>query len=44
MGKVTINGSGRGTKAESKGGRAYKLEAESGMGDVNVFFYEDRWQ
>lgn len=41
MGKVTVNGGGRGTKAESKGGRAYKLEAESGMGDVSVYFQND---
>ena len=42
MGEVTLNGSDRGTKAQRKGGD-YKLEAKSDMGDVNVYFYEDRW-
>ena len=41
MGNVTVNGSGRGSKIERKGNALYKLDAESGMGDVNVYFWED---
>ena len=45
LGNVTVNGVSRGSnlKVERKGNYPYKLDAESGMGDVNVFFYEDRW-
>lgn len=42
MGTVTVNGDSRGTKAERKGG-SYELEAETGMGDINLYFQEDRW-
>ena len=40
---MTVNGVSRGSKAEQKGKYACKLEAESGMGDVDVYFYDDRW-
>ena len=43
MGSVTINGGSCGTKIQHKGDGTYKLEAESDMGDVNVYFYDDRW-
>ena len=39
MGDVTVNGSHRGSKAEKSG--SYRLNAESGMGDVNVYFSGD---
>lgn len=42
MGTVTVNGDSRGTKAQRKGG-SYELEAETGMGDINLYFQEDRW-
>ena len=42
MGTVSVNGDSRGTKAQRKGG-SYELEAETGMGDVNIYFQEDRW-
>lgn len=38
MGTVTVNGDSRGSKAERKGNTSYKLDAESGMGDVTVYF------
>ena len=40
MGTVTVNGDSRGSKAERKGDAPYELEAETGMGDVNLFFYD----
>ena len=43
MGTVTVNGDSRGTKAERKGTGDYKLELESGMGDINLYFQDDRW-
>ena len=43
MGTVTVNGDSRGTKAERKGKGDYKLELESGMGDINLYFQDDRW-
>lgn len=43
MGTVTVNGDGRGTKAQRKGDGSYELEAESGMGDINLYFQDDRW-
>ena len=43
MGTVTVNGDSRGTKAEQKGRGSYEQEAESGMGDVNLYFQDDRW-
>ena len=43
MGAVTVNGDGRGTKAQRKGDGSYELEAESGMGDINLYFQDDRW-
>lgn len=43
MGTVTVNGDSRGTKAERKGTGGYKLELESGMGDINLYFQDDRW-
>ena len=42
MGTVSVNGDSRGTKAERKGG-SYELEAETGMGDINLYFQDDRW-
>ena len=42
MGTVTVNEDGRGTKAQHKGG-SYELEAETGMGDVQLYFRDDRW-
>ena len=43
MGMVTINGEDRGAKVERKGKGDYKLELESGMGDINLYFQDDRW-
>ncbi|MCI8762454.1 MAG: DUF4097 family beta strand repeat protein [Oscillospiraceae bacterium] len=43
MGTVIVNGDSRGTKVERKGKGDYKLEAESGMGDVQLYFRDDRW-
>ncbi len=43
MGAVTVNGDDRGTKAQRKGDGSYELEAESGMGDINLYFQDDRW-
>ena len=43
MGTVTLNGDSRGTKVERKGTGGYKLNAETGMGDVNLYFQDDRW-
>ena len=42
MGNVTVNDVDRGTKVQRKGGD-YKLEAKSDMGDVDVYFEDDRW-
>lgn len=44
LGKVSINGAKRGDKAEQKGDYPYKLEAESDLGDVDVYFLDGRWQ
>lgn len=41
MGNVTVNGDSRGSKVERKGNMPYKLDAESGMGDVSVIFFGD---
>lgn len=41
MGTVTLNGDSRGTKVERKGTGDYKLDAETGMGDVNLYFQDD---
>ena len=43
MGTVTVNGDSRGAKAERKSKGDYKLELESGMGDINLYFVDDRW-
>ena len=43
MGTVTVNGDDRGTKAQRKEGGSYELEAESGMGDINLYFRDDKW-
>ncbi len=43
MGTVTVNGDSRGTKAEGKGTGDYQLKLESGMGDINLYFQDDRW-
>lgn len=43
MGTVTLNGDSRGTKVERKSKGDYKLDAETGMGDVNLYFQDDRW-
>ena len=41
LGEVTLNGRGRGDKAEQKGSYPYQLEAKSSLGDVNVDFIQD---
>lgn len=43
MGNVTVNGDSRGAKVERKGKGDYKLELESGMGDINLYFQDDKW-
>ena len=43
MGTVIVNGDSRGAKVERKGKGDYKLEAESGLGDVQLYFRDDRW-
>ena len=43
MGTVAVNGMDRGGKAERKGSYSYKLDAESSMGDVDVYFVDSRW-
>ena len=43
MGTVIVNGDSRGAKVERKGKGDYKLELESGMGDINLYFKDDRW-
>ena len=43
MGNVTVNGVSRGSKVERKSTGDYKLELESGMGDINLYFQDDRW-
>ena len=43
MGNVTVNGDSRGSKLERKSTGDYKLELESGMGDINLYFQDDRW-
>ncbi len=43
MGNVTVNGDSRGSKVERKSTGDYKLELESGMGDINLYFQDDRW-
>ncbi|MDE6260244.1 MAG: DUF4097 family beta strand repeat-containing protein [Oscillospiraceae bacterium] len=41
LGTVTVNGRNQGDKAERKGSYSYKLDAESDLGDVNVYFTQD---
>ena len=41
LGVVTVNGAVRGTKAERKDSLPYKLNAESDLGNVDVWFYDD---
>ena len=41
MGAVTVNGTYRSSKVERRGNQPYQLDAESGMGDVNVWFTFD---
>lgn len=43
MGNVTVNGDSRGAKVERKSKADYKLELETGMGDINLYFQDDRW-
>lgn len=43
MGNVTVNGDSRGAKVERKSKGEYKLELETGMGDINLYFQDDRW-
>lgn len=43
MGTVTLNGDSRGTEVERRGSDNYRLEAKTGMGDVNLYFQDDRW-
>ena len=38
MGHVTVNGASRGSEAERRNSAPYRLNAESGMGDVSVYF------
>lgn len=44
LGKVSINDVNRGDKAEQKGSCPYKLNAESDLGNVDVYFRDSRWQ
>lgn len=44
LGKVTINGVERGGKAEQKGSYSCKLDAESDLGNVDIYFVDSRWQ
>ena len=39
LGLVTVNGAVRGSKAERTGNALYRLNAESGTGGVNVYFF-----
>ena len=41
LGSVTVNGAGRGGKVERRGSAPYTLRAETGMGDVGVWFTFD---
>lgn len=43
MGTVSVNGDSRGSKVERKSKGDYKLELETGMGDINLYFQDDRW-
>ncbi len=43
MGAVIVNEDSRGAKVERKGKGDYKLELETGMGDINLYFQDDRW-
>ena len=43
MGTVILNGDERSSKLERKGNGDHKLEAESGLGDVELYFRDDRW-
>lgn len=43
MGTVSVNGDSRGTKVERKSKGDYKLELETGMGDVKLSFKDNRW-
>lgn len=43
LGTVTVNGDSRDNGAGRKAGGSYKLNAETGMGDVNLYFQDDRW-
>lgn len=43
MGTVSVNGDSRGSKVERKSKGDYKLELETGMGDVKLSFKDDRW-
>ena len=38
LGAVTVNGSYQNTRVERRGNQPYQLSAESGLGDVNVYF------
>lgn len=44
LGQVSINGVDRGSKAKQKGSKACKLDAESDLGNVAVYFYDSQWQ
>ena len=44
LGQVSINGVDRGSKAERKGNMLCKLDAESDLGNVAVYFYEGQRQ
>ena len=41
IGTVTVNGVSRGREAERRGNMPYRLDAESGTGDVSVYFTFD---
>lgn len=42
MGTVTVDGSDQGSKVKHKGTGGYKLEAESGLGDVHLCFKDNK--
>lgn len=43
LGSVSVNGDSRGTKAKRNGSGFYTLKAESGMGDVELYFKDSKW-
>ena len=43
VGTVSVNGSDQGDRSERENDGLYHLDAQSNVGDVNVFFPDDRW-